>query len=82
MSLTMDINETPPTTSSDAVISVPEQQTTVKSNMRVLEVKEPLLLNIKSIFEILTARGAFRAAELTPIGVIYDQLNELLKQEK
>jgi len=86
MSLTMDINEpnsasTNPETTNDAVISTSETQTSEKSRMRILEVKESLLLNLKSILEILTARGGFRAAELTPVGVIYDQLNEILIPE-
>lgn len=81
MSLTMDINETNPETTNDGVISTSETQTSTKSMPRILEVKESLLLNIKSIMEIITARGGFRAAELTPVGLIYDQLNEILAPE-
>ena len=77
----MDINETNPETTNEAVISTSETQTSTKSIPRILEVKESLLLNIKSIMEIITARGGFRAAELTPVGLIYDQLNVLLTQE-
>ena len=81
MSLTMDINETNPETTNDGVISTSETQASTKSMPRILEVKETLLLNIKSIMEIITARGGFRAAELTPVGLIYDQLNEILAPE-
>ena len=38
-----------------------------------------LLTNIKSILEISTARGTFKANELTSVGQVYDQLLILLK---
>ena len=38
-----------------------------------------LLTNIKSILEISTARGTFKANELTAVGQVYDQLLNLLQ---
>ena len=38
-----------------------------------------LLTNIKSILEISTSRGSFKATELTAVGQVYDQLLTLLQ---
>jgi hypothetical protein len=38
-----------------------------------------VLNNIKSILEISTARGTFKATELTAVGQVYDQLSTLLQ---
>ena len=38
-----------------------------------------LLTNIKSILEISTSRGSFKANELTAVGQVYDQLLTLLQ---
>ena len=38
-----------------------------------------LLTNIKSILEISTARGTFKANELTAVGQVYDQLLAILQ---
>ena len=38
-----------------------------------------LLNNIRSILEISTARGTFKATELTAIGQVYDELTKLLQ---
>jgi hypothetical protein len=38
-----------------------------------------LLNNIKSILEISTARGTYKATELTAVGKVYDELVVLLQ---
>ena len=38
-----------------------------------------LLNNMKSLIEISTQRGSFKATELSSVGKIYDELLELLK---
>jgi hypothetical protein len=38
-----------------------------------------LLNNMKSLLEISTQRGSFKATELSSVGKIYDELLELLK---
>lgn len=38
-----------------------------------------LLNNIKSILEISTSRGTFKATELTAVGKVYDELLVLLQ---
>ena len=86
MSLTMDINDNNDNNAvkvedSSNVIKAPAQPTG-KSNVSIIEVEEPLLSNLKSILEIITARGGFRAGELSAVGVIYDKLNEVLKKNK
>ena len=35
---------------------------------------------LKNIVDLASARGAFRGAELTQVGVIYDKLNTFLAQ--
>tara|TARA_B110000027_G_scaffold117072_1_gene128189 strand:- start:617 stop:814 length:198 start_codon:yes stop_codon:yes gene_type:complete len=44
-----------------------------------LNVNILLLNNMKSLLEISTQRGAFKANELSSVGKIYDELVELLK---
>ena len=58
----------------------PEQN----SNNKQVETKEVninvnLLNNIKSILEISSARGTFKATELTAVGQVYDQLTKVLQ---
>tara|TARA_B110000967_G_C18697464_1_gene466074 strand:+ start:222 stop:437 length:216 start_codon:yes stop_codon:yes gene_type:complete len=50
-----------------------------KSNPTSLNVNILLLNNMKSLLEISTQRGAFKANELSSVGKIYDELVELLK---
>ena len=45
----------------------------------VKSVNVNLLNNIKSILEITTARGTFKATELTAVGQVYDQLLKILQ---
>ena len=52
--------------------NVPDEQVVKKINMNVLN-------NIKSILEISTARGTFKASELTAVGKVYDQILELIQ---
>lgn len=44
-----------------------------------LNVNILLLNNMKSLLEISTQRGTFKANELSSVGKIYDELVELLK---
>jgi hypothetical protein len=44
-----------------------------------INVNVNLLNNIKSILEISTARGTYKANELTSVGKVYDELVVLLK---
>ena len=46
---------------------------------KTLNVNVNFLVNIKSILEITTQRGTFRANELTSVGRLYDDLVSLLK---
>jgi len=48
-------------------------------NPTSLNVDILLLSNMKSLLEISTQRGSFKANELSSVGKIYDQLSELLK---
>ena len=50
-----------------------------KSNPTSLNVNILLLNNMKSLLEISTQRGTFKANELSSVGKIYDELVELLK---
>ena len=50
-----------------------------KSNPTSLNVNILLVNNMKSILEIATQRGTFKASELSLVGKIYDELVELLK---
>jgi len=49
-----------------------------KSNPTSLNVNILLLNNMKSLIEISTQRGSFKAAELSSVGKIYDELVKLL----
>jgi len=37
------------------------------------------LQNIKSLIEVVQARGAFRAEEMTKVGLVYDRLSDFLR---
>ena len=49
-----------------------------KSNPTSLNVNILLLNNMKSLIEISTQRGSFKAPELSSVGKIYDELVKLL----
>jgi len=50
-----------------------------QSKIESKNVSVKLLSNIKSILEITTARGSFKANELTSVGLVYDKLLKLLQ---
>ena len=50
-----------------------------QSKIESKNVSVKLLSNIKSILEITTARGSFKANELTAVGLVYDKLLKLLQ---
>lgn len=50
-----------------------------ESKVTSLNVSILLLNNIKSLLEISTQRGSYKASELSSVGKIYDELLELLK---
>tara|TARA_B100001142_G_C14240341_1_gene619098 strand:+ start:288 stop:518 length:231 start_codon:yes stop_codon:yes gene_type:complete len=61
----------------DAENVVSEEAVTTK--VKNVNVNINLLNNIKSILDISTARGTYRANELTSVGKVYDELVTLLK---
>ena len=85
MEVSENNNSSLPDKTNTEVAQVVNQQTVPTENTtqpKILEVRENLLINLKSVIEIITARGGFRAAELTTVGVLYDQLNNVLSKEK
>jgi len=50
-----------------------------EQEVKTLNVNLNLLTNIKSLLEISTSRGVFKANELSSVGRIYDELLVLLK---
>lgn len=48
---------------------------------RTVQVPLNILTSIKSVVEIITARGGFRAGELTAVGSLYESLEKLIKLE-
>jgi hypothetical protein len=45
---------------------------------KTINVNVNLLTNLKALLEISTSRAAFKANELSSVGIIYDQLSKLL----
>ena len=59
-------------------VNVTEENTN-EQEVKTLNVNLNLLTNIKSLLEISTSRGVFKAHELSSVGRIYDELFVLLK---
>lgn len=53
--------------------------TNSKEEVLTLNVNVNLLQNIRSLLEISTQRGTYRANELSSVGKVYDELVTLLK---
>lgn len=66
--VTMNVND-----NSDNIIN------TTLEGVKTLNVNVNLLKNIRSLVEISTQRGTYRANELSSVGKIYDELVTLLK---
>jgi hypothetical protein len=60
-------------------MNVIESENVVSEEVEVKNVNVNLLNNIKSVLEISTARGTYRANELSSVGKVYDELVALLK---
>jgi hypothetical protein len=67
--------ETNSGTSETVTQAVPSTQVQPESK----NVNVNLLTNIKSILEISTGRGTFKANELTAVGKVYDEILTLLQ---
>ena len=46
---------------------------------KVIEVDRQMLLNLKTIFNIVSQRGVFKASEMSAVGKIYNDLSSLLE---
>ena len=56
-----------------------DNATNSEEEVKTLNVNVNLLQNIRSLFEISTQRGTYRANELSSVGKVYDELVSLLK---
>jgi hypothetical protein len=60
-------------------VSMKVSDTIPSTESNTINVNVNLLNNIKSILEISTARGTYKATELTSVGKVYDELVDLLQ---
>ena len=75
--VTMNIDPEGTSLSSEKVKLSPQIDQPAQQEYKNINVN--LLNNIKSILEISTSRGSFKASELTAVGQVYDQLSILLQ---
>lgn len=54
-------------------IQAPVEQQPVQAELSIVD-----LQNLRAIVETAVRRGAFQAAEMTPIGAVYDRLSKFL----
>lgn len=67
------------TRSNGAQVAEPEAKTAPAQEQQAApELTIQDLTNLRSIVEVATQRGAFRAAELTKVGTSFDRLNTFL----
>ena len=66
------------TKSNGAQVTEPEATTAPVEQQAAPELTIQDLTNLRSIVEVATQRGAFRAAELTQVGTSFDRLNTFL----
>ena len=60
-------------------MSVNEESKVITPEVKTLNVNVNLLTNIRSLLEISTQRGTFKANEFSSVGKVYDELLALLK---
>jgi len=60
-------------------MSVNEESKVIAPEVKTLNVNVNLLTNIRSLLEISTQRGTFKANEFSSVGKVYDELLVLLK---
>ena len=60
-------------------MSVNEESKVITPEVKTLNVNVNLLTNIRSLLEISTQRGVFKANEFSSVGKVYDELLVLLK---
>ena len=60
-------------------MSVNEESKVITPEVKTLNVNVNLLNNIRSLLEISTQRGTFKANEFSSVGKVYDELLVLLK---
>ena len=60
-------------------MSVNEESKVITPEVKTLNVNVNLLTNIRSLLEISTQRGTFKANEFSSVGKVYDELLVLLK---
>jgi hypothetical protein len=56
-----------------------EENTTQPVEQKAPELNINDLLSMRSLIEIVSQRGAFKANELTSVGVLFDKLNAFLE---
>jgi len=59
-------------------INLKVDESTDENEVKTLNVNVNLLTNLKALLEVSTSRAAFKANELSSVGIIYDQLSKLL----
>ena len=59
-------------------LKVEESTENNENEVKTLNVNINLLTNLKALLEVSTSRAAFKANELSSVGIIYDQLSKLL----
>jgi hypothetical protein len=60
-------------------MSVNEESNVITPEVKTLNINVNLLTNIRSLLEISTQRGVFKANEFSSVGKVYDELLVLLK---
>jgi hypothetical protein len=60
-------------------MSLNDESKVITPDAKTLNVNVNLLTNIRSLLEISTQRGTFKANEFSSVGKVYDELLVLLK---
>lgn len=55
-----------------------EQPTTEESGAPAVDLNINDLAAVRSLIEVVTQRGAFKASELSSVGILFDKLNAFL----
>jgi hypothetical protein len=86
--LNMNINEVEENTSPDIVNETTENETNNRRTLtqeekqqllnREVTVNLNLLLNARILIEVSSSRAAFKAPELSQVGIVYDELNKIV----
>lgn len=79
MPINMEITETETNNESVQESTQDSVQESAQDSVKKIEVNKTLLVNIKSIIDVVSLRGVFKPSEMTIVGRLYEEIVSHIK---